>query len=85
MVYYNLKRGMDMISDKAKDRVEYFVACVTEFAKAFGLDSQRSFDYLDKHQGLDFLMRCYDAEHTVAFADALTDLQKVCRKHGGSL
>ncbi len=74
-----------MISDKAKDRVEYFVACVAEFAKAFGLDTRRSFDYLDKHQGLDFLMRCYDVEHTVAFADAMTDLQKVCRKHGGHL
>ena len=32
-----------------KDRIEYFVACVTEFADAFGLDYQKSFDYLDRH------------------------------------
>ncbi len=42
---------------KAKDRMEYFVACVTEFAKAFGLDHQASFDYLDRYQGIDFLIK----------------------------
>ncbi len=74
-----------MAFEKTKDRMEYFVACVTEFAKAFGLDSQKSFDYLDKHHGMDFLMKCYEAEHTVSFADAVNDLQKVCRRHGGYL
>jgi hypothetical protein len=33
-----------MVCEKTKDRMEYFVVCVTEFAKAFGLDSQKSFD-----------------------------------------
>lgn len=70
---------------KAKDRMEYFVACVTEFAKAFGLDHQASFDYLDRHQGIDFLIKCYEAEHTVSFADTVVDLQKVCRRNGGRL
>ena len=70
---------------KAKDRMEYFVACVTEFAKAFGLDCQESFDYLDRHHGMDFLIKCYEAEHTVSFADAVNDLQKVCRRNGGRL
>lgn len=74
-----------MTSWKTKDRIEYFVACVTEFAKAFGLDCQKSFDYLDKHRGMDFLMKCYDVEHTVSFADAVGDLQSVCRRNGGSL
>ena len=71
--------------EKARDRMSYFVACVTEFADAFGLDYQKSFDYLDKHCGMDFLMKCYEAEHTVSFADAVNDLQRVCRRHGGCL
>jgi hypothetical protein len=75
----------DMVFNKAKDRLEYFVACVTEFADAFGLDYQKSFDYLDKHCGMDFLMKCYEAEHTVSFADAVNDLQRVCRRNGGHL
>ena len=70
---------------KTKNRIEYFVACVTEFAKAFGLDFKESFDYLDKHQGLDFLVSCYEAEHTVSFADAVQDLRQVCRRNGGSI
>lgn len=59
---------------RTKDRIEYFVACVTEFTDAFGLDYQKSFDYLDRHCGMDFLMKCYEAEHTVSFADAVNDL-----------
>ena len=74
-----------MASNKTKDRLEYFVACVTEFADAFSLDCPKSFDYLDRHRGIDFLAKCYDAEHTVSFADAVNDLQKVCRRNGGSL
>ena len=35
--------------EKTKDRIEYFVACVTEFSKSFGLDQQKSFDYLVLH------------------------------------
>lgn len=70
---------------KTKDRIEYFVACVTEFAKAFDLETHQSFDYLDRYKGMDFLMKCYEAEHTVSFADAVSDLQKVCRRNGGSL
>ena len=70
---------------RTKDRIEYFVACVTEFADAFGLDYQKSFDYLDRHCGMDFLMKCYEAEHTVSFADAVNDLQRVCRRNGGNL
>ena len=74
-----------MSIEKAKDRMEYFVACVTEFSKAFGLDHKASFDYLDRYHGMDFLVKCYEAEHTVSFADAVNDLQKVCRRHGGRL
>jgi len=74
-----------MTSRKSKDRIEYFVACVTEFAKMFNLDDNKSFDYLDKYKGMDFLAKCYEAEHTVSFADAVNDLQRVCRRNGGRL
>lgn len=74
-----------MAHGKTKDRIEYFVACVTEFAKAFGIDADQSFDYLDKYRGMDFLVKCYEAEHTVSFPDAVSDLQKVCRRNGGRL
>ena len=74
-----------MTLEKTKGRIEYFVACVTEFSKSLGLDQQQSFDYLDEYCGLDFLTKCYEAEHTVSFADAVNDLRKVCRRNGGRL
>ena len=83
--WYNIGNKGKMAFRRTKDRIEYFVACVTEFADAFGLDYQKSFDYLDRHCGMDFLMKCYEAEHTVSFADAVNDLQRVCRRNGGNL
>ena len=65
--------------------MEYFVACVAEFGNAFGIDARRAFDYLDKHNGIDFLTKCYEAEHTVSFADAVSDLRNVCRRNGGNI
>lgn len=71
--------------EKTRSRIEYFVACVTEFAKAFDLDFKGAFDYLDRYRGMEFLSTCYEAEHTVSFADAVQDLQAVCRRNGGLL
>ena len=74
-----------MSNTNLRNRMEYFVACVREFAQAHGLSHPAAFDYLDRHQGMAFLVKCYEAEHTVSFADAVDDLGKVCRRHGGRL
>ena len=74
-----------MSDEKLKSRMEYFVACVSEFAQAHGLAHREAFDYLNRYRGMAFLVKCYEAEHTVSFADAVEDLIKVCRRHGGRL
>lgn len=74
-----------MSTAKLRDRMEYFVACVREFAQAHGLSQPRAFDYLHRYRGMAFLVKCYEAEHTVSFADAVDDLTKVCRRNGGDL
>jgi len=63
--------------------MEYFAACIGEFAQAFGLSARTAFDYLDKYKGIDFLCKCYEAEHLVSFRDAVADLSVVCRRNGG--
>lgn len=77
--------NVGMSNVKLRNRMEYFVACVSEFAQAHGLSHPDAFDYLDRHQGMAFLVKCYEAEHTVSLADAVDDLGKVCRRHGGRL
>lgn len=70
---------------KRRTRIEWFVACIGEFAAVHGLSPREAFDYLARHRGMEFLVRHYEAEHTLSFADTLDDLSAVCRKHGGGL
>ena len=79
------KRVVAMSNEKKKCRMAYFIACVSEFARAHGLAHHESFDYLDRYKGMDFLVKCYEAEHTLSFADAVNDLNIVCRRHGGRI
>jgi len=70
---------------KLSNRISYFVSCVREFAQAKGLSHAAAFDYLNRYQGIAFLIKCYEAEHTLSFADAVDDLGRVCRRNGGRL
>ena len=92
VLWYNLtvlsgryKRVVAMSNEKKKCRMAYFIACVSEFARAHGLAHHESFDYLDRYKGMDFLVKCYEAEHMLSFADAVNDLNVVCRRHGGKI
>ena len=70
---------------KLRSRIEWLVACVSEFAAAHGLSPREAFAYLARHRGMEFLVRHYEAEHTLSFADTLDDLSAVCRRNGGGL
>ena len=67
------------------NRSSYFIACVREFAGAYDLTEVAAFDYLKRYRGMAFLSKCYEAEHTVSYEDAVKDLSVVCRRHGGKL
>lgn len=71
--------------EKIKSRLQYFIACVSEFAEAHGMSSSDAYAFLDKYKGMDFLIKCYEAEHTLSFRDAVEDLEIVCRRHGGRI
>ena len=74
-----------MSQKKLKRYVEYFVACVSEFAQAHGLTHPDAFDYLERYKGLEFLERHYEAEHTLSFRDAVSELEIICKRNGGRL
>ena len=59
--------------------------CIVEFAKLFGMQPTTAFNYLKQYQGLQFLDKCYDAEHLLSLNDALSDLTIFCKRHGGSI
>ncbi|HBP09334.1 MAG TPA: hypothetical protein DD629_03690, partial [Treponema sp.] len=37
------------------------------------------------HKALDFLTEFYDVEHTLSFADAVSDMTQICQKNGDKI
>ena len=69
----------------SRNRVQYYVLCVGAFARTKGIPSAEAFNYLYTHGGIEFLVDCYDAEHTLSMNDAVEDLTIVCKKNGGAI
>ena len=74
-----------VMSQLMRDKIDYIVACVNEFADAHGLNPVAGFDYLKRHAGIDFLDRHYAVEHAYPIEEALSDLSDVCIRNGGTL
>lgn len=67
------------------DRIEYVVACVGAFAQRYKLSNSQAYTYLRRFTGIDFLLDCYAAEHTLSIDDAVSDLQIICSRKGGKI
>lgn len=70
---------------EVSDKLEYVVACVGAFAQRFNLSNVQAYSYLRRFSGIDFLLDCYEAEHTLSIDDAVVDLQYLCMKEGGRI
>ncbi len=68
-----------------KNKINWMVVCVNEFARQKALPVKVAFRYLYKFGGIAFLKEHYEAEHTLSFDDAVEDLEIVCAKNGGVL
>jgi hypothetical protein len=66
-------------------RIQYYVMCVSAFSDKKNLNQRDAFNYLYNHTGIDFLIDCYEAEHTLSLNDAVDDLTMVCKNNGGSI
>jgi len=71
--------------DPNRNRIYYYVLCVGAFAKAKSIPHTDAFNYLNEYKGIDFLIDCYEAEHTLSLDDAVNDLTLVCKNNGGSI
>ncbi len=63
----------------------FVVACVSEFASAYGLTIKEASNYLKRYKGLEFLILHYEAQHLLSIDDTVEDLAQVCRNNGGGL
>lgn len=68
-----------------RNRIEYVVCCVSAFASRHSIAVRQAYAYLRRYSGIDFLLDCYKAEHTLSVDDAVDDLHAVCVRNGGGI
>lgn len=78
------QKGGNM-SREEKNRLEYTIALITDFANAYHIKQKQAFNYLRRFKGLDFLKKHYDVMHTQSFEDTIEALTLVCNRNGGGL
>jgi hypothetical protein len=67
------------------NRIEYVVCCVGAFARCYKLSNAQAYAYLRRFGAVDFLIDCYEAEHTLSIEDAVEDMQAICLQKGGRI
>lgn len=67
------------------DIFEYLIALINEFARKFGLSDKQAFNYINRHQGIDFVEKNYGIIHTLDFDEAVDSVAQYCRRTGGEL
>ena len=74
-----------VMSKTLKDRLDYLIALVSEFAATHHMSLQQAYLYLQQYKGLDFADEFYDVEHTLSFDQAIEDITMYCKRMGGSI
>lgn len=74
-----------MEESDVREKIEYTVVCISEFARKFQLSMQQAFFYLKKYKGIDYMNEFYDVEHLFSVEDTVDDLVAVCKRNGGML
>lgn len=68
-----------------KDKIEYIVVVMGEFARRHGLDYKDAFNYIRKYRGMDLLDNGYKVEHLFSIEDAVDDVTRYCKRYGGQI
>ncbi|MDO4957194.1 MAG: DUF3791 domain-containing protein [Bacteroidales bacterium] len=69
----------------SKYEIPYINLIIRTFAERFQMTRQAAYAYLQRHQGLVFLIEFYDVEHLQDLEETVDDLIIICQKNGGVL
>lgn len=73
------------MNDNIKNKAEYIVASINEFAQRHDLTDTQAYRYLKMFRGIEMLDRFYDVMHTLSFKDTTEDLTAFCHRNGGKM
>ena len=68
-----------------KDKIDYIVMLIAEFAKRNNMTQQQAYNYISQFKGIDLCDRHYGIMHTLLLDDNLDSLSSYCRKNGGTI
>jgi len=77
--------NLKTMDETTKDKVEYIIAFISDFAKTHSLSTMQAYRYLERFKGLEFIDKFYGVLHTFSFEDAIDDLTAYCHRKGGAL
>jgi hypothetical protein len=73
---------MDNLNKKS---IFFYTACIFDFAEKYKISLKESYIYLNKYNGIQYLIENYDIEHTLSKEDTLEALLYITSKNGGYL
>ena len=68
-----------------RDKAEYLVMFVSEFAKRYRLTDTQAYRYLRRFKAIDFLEQQYGVAHTQSFDYMIDAMSAYCQRHGGAI
>lgn len=74
------KRELDV---EMRNKIRFYTFIVTMFARAYKMNKQESYLYLERYGGLDYLFKHWWTLHTEDPYWSLKALYTVCYKNGG--
>ena len=70
---------------QVKDKVEYIIALINEFAKRFKLTYVQAYRYITHYKEIDMIDEHYNVMHTLDFDEMVNSLAIYCNRQGGAL
>ena len=70
---------------QVKDKVEYIIALINEFAKRFNLTDVQAYRYVAYYKGIDMIDEHYNIMHTLDIDEMVNSLAIYCNRQGGAL
>ncbi|MBQ9498648.1 MAG: DUF3791 domain-containing protein [Bacteroidaceae bacterium] len=68
-----------------KNRIAYILMVIRDFGEEYNLSPKQAHSYLSRYKAMDFMDKCYEAEHTLSLKDAVDDMTAVSKRNGGQL
>lgn len=68
-----------------KDKIQYVVALIAEFAAYYHLTDVQALRYLQQYNALELCDKHYSVMHTLSFRDNIESLTAYCKRMGGQL